>query len=131
TQDGDQMTLALYGKSRRRQATLLVAALVALFAAIAGGVLITGANVESQRAFAHGNDSPSACEASGVGNLGVSDGATEGIVNAPAGKVVDWLCIKSGNSAFGDKQHSGKITSDGTYGDNGCFIVEGLGTATA
>ena len=39
TQDGSGMTLALYGKSRRRQGTLLLLALFAVLAGIIGGAV--------------------------------------------------------------------------------------------
>ena len=72
-------------------------------------------------ALADGNDSPAECTAL-AGNV---DGE---VATAPDGFIIDAICIKSGDGAFGALQHSGLITVDGNYGDG--FTVSGLGTDT-
>ena len=48
----------------------------------------------------------------------------------PAGEVVTGICIKSGSNTFGTGAHSILITADGTYGNNSCYTVSGIGTNT-
>ena len=75
--------------------------------------------------LADGNDSPPECTAL----LESEDGGAgdEVTVTAPAGQVVNAICIKSGKDAIEGEKHSGLITTDATIDD--CYIVDGLGTA--
>lgn len=78
-------------------------------------------------ALADGNHSPSECLMAGdSGDLEVQ----EYTINADDGFVIDKICIKSGDGAFGDLQHSGVITTDGSYGTGNAFTVTGLGTSS-
>ncbi len=62
------------------------------------------------------------------GNQYVIDGSSTPAV--PTGEVVTDICIKSGTDTFGIDSHSGLITVDGTYGNDSCFTVSGIGTDT-
>ncbi|HLB27299.1 MAG TPA: hypothetical protein VJN32_06585, partial [Dehalococcoidia bacterium] len=62
------------------------------------------------------------------GNEYVIDGSSTPPV--PAGDVVTSICIKSGTDTFGTDAHSGLITADGVYGNDGCFTVSGIGTSS-
>ena len=73
---------------------------------------------------------PSNC---GTGN-NLSGNSDILVANAPAGRVVDFVCIKSGSNMFGSEQHSERLFSDGIYGGEsspGCYSVSGLGTSQA
>jgi hypothetical protein len=75
---------------------------------------------------ADGDDSPAECEL--AYKLEVAEGspaARQATVKAPEGYVIDAICIKSGEEAFGDLKHSALITADGVYSG---FTVVGLGT---
>ena len=84
--------------------------------------------------LADGNDSPQVCE-DFIINVDSTDVGQSGSVvtfTAASGFIVNELCIKDGEGTFngGTSQHSGLITSDGDYGDGGCYNVDGIGTAT-
>ena len=90
---------------------ILVALIVGLLPMIAG---------------ADGSDSPAECEL--AYKLEVAEGspaARQATVKAPDGYVIDAICIKSGENAFGDLKHSALITADGVYSG---FTVVGLGS---
>ena len=77
-------------------------------------------------AGADGSDSPPECEL--AYKLEVAEGspaARQATVKAPDGYVIDAICIKSGENAFGDLKHSALITADGVYSG---FTVVGLGS---
>ena len=87
--------------------------------AIVAAVLLLGGN----QALGDGKDSPTEC--TNADETGVSTPFT-----APSGEIVTGVCIKAGNDTFaGGLKHSGLITVDGTYGDNDCFVVSGIGTS--
>ncbi len=76
---------------------------------------------------------PAACnggptDTSQPGSQYVIDGSSTPAV--PTGEIVTGICIKAGTNSFGTDQHSGLITVDGTYGNNSCYTVSGIGTDT-
>ncbi|MCR4306136.1 MAG: hypothetical protein NUV73_03575 [Candidatus Daviesbacteria bacterium] len=76
--------------------------------------------------LADGENSPVECtnaEGSAQGNDNILS------VTAPAGEIVDGVCIKSGSNMFGETGHSG-VLGNGTFED-GCYSISGVGTATA
>ena len=75
-------------------------------------------------ANADGDDSPAVCK------TGSSTGEGNQVIAAGPGKVVDFICIKSGVEMFGTSKHSNPISTDGFYGNGGCYQVTGLGTSS-
>lgn len=98
---------------------VLIAAALAISAVVAGALLLPG-----DQALGKGNDSPAECtNADHPGKVST--------FTAPPGEVITGVCIKSGDNTFpGDKQHSELITTNGTFGNNDCFVVSGIGTST-
>ena len=100
-------------------AVVILFAITIAIGAIVAAVLLLGGN----QALGEGDDSPTEC--SNADETGVSTPFT-----APSGEIVTGVCIKAGNDTFaGGLKHSGLITVDGTYGDNDCFVVSGIGTS--
>lgn len=91
---------------------------------IAISVLAFGLIALTSTAHANGGKNDE-CEDAQVSSY-ESGGGSEMSYNASDGKVIDGVCIKSGNNMFGDK-HSESL-GNGTYED-GCYIVEGVGTS--
>ena len=56
---------------------------------------------------------------------GYTDDGDQTSYRSEEGSVIEGVCIKAGNDAFGDG-HSQEITSNGEY--DGCYVIEGLGT---
>src|SRR5690349_14823516 len=83
------------------------------------GFLALAYGLMSEDAQAHGAGSSDACQAAGVAEVSVGDGPSSVTYNAPAGKVVTFVCVKSGTF------HSSAIAAptDGVIGD-GCFIID-------
>lgn len=77
---------------------MLVAALSA------GAVLLWLASPTS--GVADGNGSPGACLTSSAGVLKVEGNDNLLVANAPAGRIVAFVCIKSGSNMFGGQKHS-------------------------
>jgi len=92
-------------------------------------ILLLGTVTSSQFAFADGNGSIPACEGSPTDDWANSE--TSNVYDAGAGNTIDEICIKDGKDSFGNSQHSGLITVDGTYGDGDfpdtCYTISGLG----
>jgi len=98
-------------------------------------LVLVSANT-SQFVFADGNDTPAEC------NVGPTTPDEEVMhptttVNADPGDIITEICIKDGTMAFVNPspppdsiQHSQLITTDGIYGLNDCYDVDGIGTQT-
>ena len=100
-------------------AVVILFAITIAIGAIVAAVLLLGGN----QALGTGADSPTEC--TNADNTNESSPFT-----APTGEIVTGVCIKAGNDTFaGGLKHSGLITVDGTYGDNDCFVVSGIGTS--
>ena len=101
------------------------AAIAVTVVVLAGATMMIASAAAVQ---ADGNDSPNDCltTQSNV-ESGTLNSGDEAVYTADADKVVDGVCIKSGDDAFEDKQHSVLITDNGVYG-NGCYTVAGIGT---
>jgi len=82
-------------------------------------VLVLVSASTSQFAFATGNDSPPECEG---GTTDETGGPTT--IDVGAGNIITGVCVKSGDEAVGDDQHSVLITWDATIAD--CYVVTGL-----
>ncbi len=105
--------------TQERTLPYAVVILVAIaIGAIVAAVLLLGGN----QALGDGDDSPTEC--SNADETSVSTPFT-----APSGEIVTGVCIKTGESAFGELKHSELLTADGTYGNNDCYIVSGIGTS--
>ncbi len=101
---------------------VLIAVTIAIGALVAGALLLSG----NQALADGGQDSPAECE-----KPLATDTSQDSPFTAPAGQIVTGVCIKSGDNTFtGDKQHSELITTNGTFGNNDCFVVSGIGTST-
>jgi len=86
-------------------------------------VLVLVSASTSQFAFANGNDSPAEC----LGGTTTPDSDVmhpTTTIDVGAGNIITGVCVKSGNEAIGDDQHSVLITWDATI-DN-CYVVTGL-----
>jgi len=85
-------------------------------------VLVLVSASTSQFAFADGNDTPvdGSCEGGPTDDTG---GPTT--IDVGAGNIITGVCVKSGDEAVDDDQHSVLITMDGTVAD--CYVVTGLG----
>jgi hypothetical protein len=147
------MTLALYGKSRKRQFTLVTAAILAVLLSMAA-VFATPAIPGSA------SQSDGVCDFVGYGyvdKINWSDGDSSKSHTAPTGKVIDEVCIKGGAGMFAanephgtpfDEQangaHAGSfkglkdITEDrsdigignGQPHTDGCYVVSGIGNTS-
>lgn len=82
---------------------------------------------------------PEECKAAGVETLPDPDDETATPftvqLTAPAGEIIDSICIKSGIKMFGGSGHSDLITADGDYGGpapgrSDCYTVSDIGTST-
>ena len=101
---------------------ILIAGAIAVAAIVATALLLPG----DQALADGGKDSLAECEKP----LATAT-SQDSPFTAPAGQIVTGVCIKGGENTFpGDKQHSGLITADGTYGNNDCFVVSDIGTPT-
>ena len=99
-------------------AVVILFAITIAIGAIVAAVLLLGGN----QALGTGADSPTEC--TNADNTNESSPFT-----APTGEIVTGVCIKGGDNTFpGNLKHSGLITVDGTYGNNDCFVVSGIGT---
>ncbi len=85
---------------------MLGAAAVARLAGFASAILPSAGEVVGV-----GLESPAECEAAGIQTISDPDSKTTTPftvkLTSPAGKVLDFICIKSGNQMFGDTGHSG------------------------
>lgn len=98
-----------------------MAAALATF--VAGAIMMA---ISVPGALANGNDSPGEC--AGGTTYGLEEGHVGVLIAEP--EPVTGICIKAGDGAFGDSQHSGVITEDGIYG-GGCYAVAGLDSGGA
>ena len=102
----------------------LLGAIVLVTALLAGG---------ARPVQGDGSGSTPPCDTGQGGGAEASVNATDPVttVNAPAGFVIEYVCIKAGNDTFDGftMGHSGPLMN-GTFG-SGCYTVTGVGTSSA
>jgi hypothetical protein len=114
---------------------LRVAVALPLLVTLVGVALVGG----SQTVYADGNGSPSECLDTNPDVIGSVSGTDDLVVkDVGSGKVVDGVCIKSGNYMFNGATHSGVLGNGEYSGDyqfpnvfpsfDDCYEVSGVGT---
>ena len=96
------MTLALHGKSRKRQLMLMMAAFMAV-------VLGAAAVFAAPPVPGSASQSDNVCDYDGYGYTDKIDwgGASAKTHTAPSGKVIDEVCIKGGTGMFASNEPHG------------------------